>query len=1019
MLAFSGGQANRMEAGVGASGAAPVWDLAGSACQELEGVTNSVVIGVAGLEDGTGRDVTLGFHGDGEGALVESLRKHREDASLVFLLHQWWPHHRVMGQHIHALAGQCLVKELGGPSRTSLSTCLWSIFVCVAGWLSGCLRGGVCRVYLVDGSGLHVSTFLGRALVMLLEATFLRVKCQSEVVYTWFAENRWIGLETSRWQHDGALQHVPAGLQAAFSRLEHLHFVDVPENLFAQGEDAHRSLHFLQKWRTSRGVSCGVWWRGKVHPRHLEEGNGIWSSWRSNVWPHVLARLARRCDVCDAAEPKRKLMWKHMGRLFRRDVLVECSDEVMDEEEVEEKAKKKQRILSFSGSVETKTVVSTQSVCCLYRDEAFGFGFFHLRYQEYSLQELETDDYLLHNALYFKAEADHQALLLLPPGERMECPLDAIEAEFRGDVGLNAHLRAMTATWKRSHPSERALFEDAKVGVWKMQYILLEWLLCIGEGSCYFNLSPEVVHGVACLFWRYSVDIVLLMQCVLFLLWLSRDVSSIDWMEMRKHFLWANCKEELWNPWWMQLRKRMHRIHAEAFAEEYFLSTTDYVGDEQICGRIVDKYKQHALQMDIRIFPRVPPQHFMSCHDSYVLWSDAKMHPRILAPFRVGCAEVEVSWTNFTGYTREVTRETLVSEVNVCLVVRASIPEDLTLEALFGPGFLANVRTCFQKFHVPLPWYCEEQIVGPRSGPGDINWHLAMSPDYSMCDMIQIQLQVLGLLFFAHLKPDNVCHPHVRPHADFHVGLLLSQVLGTQRLGRVTVRFFLEACGIKFIGGSGNWIKAELRMKTVYPGVYVHTAWGEKMMVVYVRVWKQFLLIHVVCPQLHNKKFPCTNHEKIIGLGTICNAYHAMESHYGTQLKFHALRYCDFLQGTTVGTWNTDDAARITEGYGRRVALACGLQTVPHEQYHPDPRQKLQLLCLPRFMPKLYSEEAARQMQQNGEVMVAYMADVEQQLFPCFREEDVAGCGSRAAALLRMQAALEDLRQERWRKDSE
>ena len=115
MLAFSGGQANRMEAGVDASGAAPVWDLAGSACQELEGVTNSVVIGVAGLEDGTGRDVTPGFHGDGEGALVESLRKHREDASLVFFLHQWWPHHRVMGQHIHALAGQCLVKELGGP----------------------------------------------------------------------------------------------------------------------------------------------------------------------------------------------------------------------------------------------------------------------------------------------------------------------------------------------------------------------------------------------------------------------------------------------------------------------------------------------------------------------------------------------------------------------------------------------------------------------------------------------------------------------------------------------------------------------------------------------------------------------------------------------------------------------------------------------------------------------------------------------------------------------------------------
>ena len=136
-----------------------------------------------------------------------------------FFLHKWWLQHRMMGQSTHALAGQCLLKDLGGPSRTSWSTCLWSIFVCVAGWPSGCLGAGACRVYLVDRSGLHISTFLGRALVMLLEATFLRVKCKSEVVYEWFAETRLSGGRASTWQHNAVLANVSAGLQTAFANL--------------------------------------------------------------------------------------------------------------------------------------------------------------------------------------------------------------------------------------------------------------------------------------------------------------------------------------------------------------------------------------------------------------------------------------------------------------------------------------------------------------------------------------------------------------------------------------------------------------------------------------------------------------------------------------------------------------------------------------------------------------------------------------------------------------------------------
>ena len=68
----------------------------------------------------------------------------------------------------------------------------------------------------------------------------------------------------------------------------------------------------------------------------------------------------------------------------------------------------------------------------------------------------------------------------------------------------------------------------------------------------------------------------------------------------------------------------------------------------------------------------------------------------------------------------------------------------------------------------------------------------------------QIHIQALGFQFLTSLRPDNVAHPHLRAHLDFHIGLLLSVELVRNTWSQYSVRGFLAGCGIQFQRDGGE-----------------------------------------------------------------------------------------------------------------------------------------------------------------------------------------------------------------------
>ena len=125
------------------------------------------------------------------------------------------------------------------------------------------------------------------------------------------------------------------------------------------------------------------------------------------------------------------------------------------------------------------------------------------------------------------------------------------------------------------------------------------------------------------------------------------------------------------------------------------------------------------------------------------------------------------------------------------------------------------------------PWWIPEHMIKPghpilktKAPEGD-----------SLYYSETLEYQMLGALFMSALRPDNVMHPHLRCHFEFHVGKLLSLEFFRNTFYAVTVMDFLAGCGVQFKDGSG-WLEEKLlkrtRVGTDALTLYAHSIWGEK-----------------------------------------------------------------------------------------------------------------------------------------------------------------------------------------------
>jgi hypothetical protein len=301
------------------------------------------------------------------------------------------------------------------------------------------------------------------------------------------------------------------------------------------------------------------------------------------------------------------------------------------------------------------------------------------------------------------------------------------------------------------------------------------------------------------------------------------------------------------------------------------------------------------------------------------------------------------SWGAGDGNSTTVTTHNFVRTSNCCLMVDVDLSTDVTVEAVLG----ANVLQ-----HLVSGWAATNMTACAQDWKWLLCWYSAV-----------------GELFFSRLRPQNVFHPHLRAHVEFHAGLLLEKELSRRSAGSMPLATFLASLGINFapasdvpkaFWGSSNAGKAD--HASTY-NLFMHTSWGERVSPCTFSEDGGVYVLHSVCPFMEQKSRPCQQHLLVAGMGTVCNQYHPLEKKYGQALKSHAQSYMHLTHNQERGTWNTDDVTALNRpGFGRTVAEKCGFVFLGSEAYHCDPRQRLQLLGLPRFVPKLLVEKQRKEL---------------------------------------------------------
>ena len=507
--------------------------------------------------------------------------------------------------------------------------------------------------------------------------------------------------------------------------------------------------------------------------------------------------------------------------------------------------------------------------------------------------------------------------------------------------------------------------------LYQMQLFIFLHMLSILVDTEYaaFTASSQFIGLVGRWFHDHlHVDILELMARYLFLLWLAPPVDAQAWngsfyglLIPRNHLAAVS--------WWNKMQRYIREADDMAFCEEYLCITRE-LGEDALMQEI-DELSHRFKAGPVRVAPEFPDYYYWNHHDAATTVADSVAAPRILQPFRTSAGAVDVNWGNNNGLSMEVSKTNCIQEAHSCVVVsKAAIPRDLMLSKLLG-DCEEKLRKAFEAAKMPCPFWLQSASCGAvaheAASSGAVADEAQIRTGSETASYISaMQYRILGLLFLASLKPDNVMHPHLRCHFDFHVGKFLSVEVRRGTLSQVAVSEFMRGCGIIFDTGAHGWLSEKLqkRMKTGTDliGLHAHNLWGEKC-----RVQRYFdshvdtlYLIAVSCQNQDRNNLPCLNHLEICGYGTLCNCYHAVCEKYCRQLMIHALQYTLCHGVRKRGHFR--DERQEKEAFVYQVVGQMGFHSVENDEYHPNPDRRLQLFGLPRWLPRFYSDPVREKM---------------------------------------------------------
>ena len=496
-----------------------------------------------------------------------------------------------------------------------------------------------------------------------------------------------------------------------------------------------------------------------------------------------------------------------------------------------------------------------------------------------------------------------------------------------------------------------------------------------------FGLTYYFVDAAGkCFSEMAGVDIFQLMARYVYLLWLAPPMDNESWN--RGFFGLLIPRNKLTSvQWWNLMQTAINSCPESAFREEYCCLTE--VLNEKFTLQIKE-IEERFKRSPVRVPPSLPDHMHWIQHDAAVNVESGLTLPRVLQPFRVSASTVEGHWGNDNGSQLEVTRENCVSECHCCFIAAdAKLPYDITLAHLLTDAFPA----C----NLPLPWWLPVPTRGAMAR-AEASKPLQESPTEK--HMYAIQYRVLGGLLLSTLKPDNVMHPHLRCHFEYHVGKLLSLEIFRNSLGNVLVSDFMRGCGIVFGTGSG-WLEAKVRKRAAagvpLHGLLVHTVWGEKCRVQrYLDPENEddtIFLIPTSCPNQDRNNLPCKNHFEMCGYGSLCNGYHGFSERYSRQLMFHALHYTECRGVARRGRAGPEGNDRGL-GFVYEMAGEMGLHCEQNEQYHSNPERRLRIFDLPRWLPRFYGVDVRNRLPGSH---FDHMAPCGRK---CFLKEDIDRCHS-------------------------
>ena len=513
-------------------------------------------------------------------------------------------------------------------------------------------------------------------------------------------------------------------------------------------------------------------------------------------------------------------------------------------------------------------------------------------------------------------------------------------------------------------------FNESMSALHVVQVLILLHLLSIllTDDPFEFGLTYYFVDAVGrCCLEMAKVDIFELMARYVYFLWVAPRVDNECWNGgLFGLFIASKTAQSV--KWWTLMQSAIKSCSESAFCEEY-CCITEVTKDK--FNTEMQEIEERCKRSPVRAPPSLPDHMYWIQHDCAVDVDSALTVPRVLQPLRTSASSVHGKWGNNNGSQIEVTRDNCVSECHCCLLVSdAMIPYDVTLATLLTDVAL-QLEDAFPACALPIPWWLPVSARGAMARPAVQKPLPESSTEHHLH---AIQYRVLGLLLLSTLKPDNVMHPHLRCHFEYHVGKLLAMEIHRENLNNVLVSDFMRGCGVVFGTGDG-WLEEKVRKRAnagvPLHGLLVHSMWGEKCRVQrYLDSANEddtIFLIATSCPNQDRNPnqernvVDCKKHFEMCGYGSLRNGFHGFSERYCRQLMFHALHYTECQGVAGRGRRDPGDTGRGL-GFVYELAGEMGLHCERNEQYHSNPLRRLRIFEMPRWLPRFYSQKVQEDM---------------------------------------------------------